>query len=78
MTPFYIFVISVFVFLFFNIIENVIHYNIGVNTARRNSFRFFPPTKEDFILILSVMILFGILQGSFTLLIDSWVEKKKI
>lgn len=73
----YIFVISVLVFLVFNVVENLVHYNIGVNTANEKNFKLYPPTKRDLFLILIVMLIFGLLQGFFTILIDFMVEKKR-
>ena len=61
----HILIISMIVFVTLNIIENYLHYNIGVNSENVN-FTFIFPTNTDWIKIIFVMILFAYLQGYFT------------
>ena len=62
-------IISFFIFLFLNLIENYLHYNIGRN--RENSFiKLSIPSQNDFIKIIIIMFIFGILQGLLTYLFD--------
>jgi hypothetical protein len=60
----HIFIISFCVFIFINLIENLIHYNIGRHSD--SNIILDSPTKKDWIRIILVMIIFGILQVFFT------------
>ena len=60
----HIIAISFFVYLFVNLFENVIHYNIGRFSNRETHFEL--PTKTDFVKIAAVMFLFALLQGVLT------------
>ena len=71
----HIFVFSFFVFIVLNIIENVIHYNIGkyhdvngqVNgSASLAGFHFTNPSTPDWVRIVVIMFIFAVLQGFFT------------
>ena len=72
------------IFGILNIIENLIHWNIGANSdfskqfksetigyshSNISGFKFNFPTKSDFLKIIGVMIIFGITQGILTELI---------
>lgn len=57
----HIIIISIIVFTVLNIIENIIHYNIG-----KSEKQFIMPNLSDFIKILFTMFIFGLLQGIFT------------
>jgi hypothetical protein len=60
----HVFIVSFCVFIVLNLIENLLHYNIGRHSDSElvlNS-----PTKKDWIRIIIVMIIFAILQGVFT------------
>ena len=58
---------SFIVFAILNLIENLIHYSIGrSNTHDKLSIKFTKPTKYDWIKIVGIMIMFGILQATFT------------
>lgn len=59
-------IISMLVFGILNLIENVIHYNIGRSYNSHDSFIFNLPTYEDFIKIIIVMVIFGLAQGLIT------------
>lgn len=69
----HIFVFSFLVFIVLNIIENVIHYNIGkyhdsrVNgSASVAGFHFTNPSNIDWVRIVVIMFIFAVLQGGFT------------
>ena len=61
----HIFMISFVVFVILNIIENIIHYNIGKTSNRK--FEFTNPTPIDWKKIIFTMVIFAILQGFFTM-----------
>jgi hypothetical protein len=65
----HIFVFSFLVFIVLNVIENVIHYNIGKYHNTTNGvvdFHFTNPSNKDWIRISVVMVIFAVLQGVFT------------
>ena len=62
-------VVSFCVFIFLNLIENYIHYNIGRNRDAE-FIELSPPSKRDWIKIFIIMIIFASLQGLFTILLD--------
>lgn len=59
-----IIVISFFVYLFVNVFENLIHYNIGRFSNKETRFEL--PTTKDFVKIVLVMCIFALLQGLLT------------
>jgi hypothetical protein len=61
---FHIIAISFFVYLFVNLFENLIHYNIGRSSNKETKLEL--PTKKDFIKIAVVMCVFALLQGLLT------------
>jgi hypothetical protein len=61
---FHIIAISFFVYLFVNIFENMIHYNIGRFSNKETKFEL--PSKKDFIKIVVIMCIFALLQGVLT------------
>jgi len=61
---FQIIVISFFVYIFVNLFENMIHYNIGKFSDKETRLEL--PTKKDFIKIVLVMCVFALLQGVLT------------
>lgn len=61
---FHIIAISFFVYLFVNLFENLIHYNIGRFSNKETKLEL--PTKKDFVKIVIVMITFAFLQGVLT------------
>jgi len=65
--PIHLFVISFIVFLVLNIVENLIHYNIGIHSDD-NKFKIKMPTKRDWIRIVITMLVFAFLQGFFVIL----------
>lgn len=76
----HIFVFSFLVFIVLNVIENVIHYNIGKYHEGRGSngkndsngtvslagFHFTNPGYTDWVRIVVIMLIFAVLQGGFT------------
>lgn len=61
---FHIIVISFFVYLFLNLIENLIHYNIGKFSNKETKIDL--PSKKDWFKIVVVMCVFALLQGLIT------------
>ena len=65
----HIFVFSFLVFIILNVIENVIHYNIGKYHSTKDSIvdlHFTNPSNKDWIRISVIMFIFAVLQGVFT------------
>ena len=62
---FHLFIISFIVFVVLNIIENVVHYNIGKTSNME--FEISNPTIIDWKKIIITMIVFALLQGIFTM-----------
>lgn len=72
----HIFVFSFLVFIVLNVVENVIHYNIGkfhdhgVSAGAGNGgiagYHFTNPSNTDWVRIIVIMLVFAILQGVFT------------
>ena len=74
----HIFVFSFLVFIVLNVIENVIHYNIGkyhdadAPPVKGNGngsiagFHFTNPSDKDWVRIVVIMFIFAMLQGFFT------------
>jgi hypothetical protein len=60
----HIITISFFVYIFVNIFENIIHYNIGRFSNKETKLEL--PNKKDFIKIVVVMCIFALLQGLLT------------
>jgi len=60
----HIIAISFFVYIFVNLFENVIHYNIGRFSNKETQFEL--PSKTDFVKIAIVMFIFALLQGILT------------
>jgi hypothetical protein len=52
-TSFHIIVVSFFVYIFVNLFENMIHYNIGRFSNKETKLEL--PTKTDFVKIIIVM-----------------------
>jgi hypothetical protein len=60
----HIFIISFLVYLFVNLVENLIHYNIGKFSNKETKLDL--PSKKDWFKIVIVMIIFALLQGTLT------------
>ncbi len=61
----YLVIISMLVFGILNVIENLIHYNIG-RSHENGGFIFNIPSLNDFYKIIFIMIVFGLAQGLLT------------
>ena len=63
-----IFLISMAVYIVINLVENMIHYNIGRNfeIEHIHDTKFITPSSVDITRIISVMAVFAVLQGLFT------------
>lgn len=56
--------ISFVVYILVNLVENLIHYNIGRYSNKETKIEL--PTRRDFVKIVLVMIVFATLQGVLT------------
>jgi hypothetical protein len=61
---YHIILISFVVYLFVNLVENLIHYNIGKFSNKETKLDV--PSKKDWIKILLVMCIFALIQGLLT------------
>jgi hypothetical protein len=59
-------IISFLVFMFINLIENIIYYNIGKHSNNTEFIVITNPPYKDWIKIIIIMIIFGLLQGFLT------------
>jgi len=73
---FHIFVISFLVYAVINMVENYIHYNIGRNQEKGLQIVFSSPSTLDWTKIVVVMVVFALLQGILTILIEGYWDKK--
>ena len=65
-------VVSFVVYLFVNLFENLIHYNIGRSSKNGDKNQEIKiPSKEDLLKIIVVMIIFAALQGALTYLFNT-------
>ena len=70
----HVFIFSFMIFIVLNVIENVIHYNIGkfhngvddVVGGYLTGYHFTNPSNDDWVRIIVIMLVFAILQGLFT------------
>jgi hypothetical protein len=62
-------IVSFMVFIFLNILENYIHYNIGRNHDMQY-IKLSAPTSAEWIKIIVVMLTFAVLQSFFTYIFD--------
>lgn len=69
----HIIVISFVVYLFVNLFENLIHYNIGRFSNQETKFEM--PSQEDFIKIAIVMCVFALIQGVLTVYFNSYFKR---
>ncbi len=70
-----IFIISFFVFIFLNIIENLLHFTNG-RQENQKIFQLVMPKKRDWIKIIIIMIVFAILQGGITAFFHYYITHK--
>ena len=60
----HIIAVSFLIYIFVNLFENMIHYNIGRFSGKETKFEL--PSKSDFVKIAVVMCIFALLQGVLT------------
>jgi hypothetical protein len=65
--------ISFVVYLFVNLFENMIHYNIGKFSNQETKLEL--PSQKDFIKIVIVMCIFALLQGLLTFYFNSYFKR---
>jgi len=65
----------VFVYLFVNFFENLVHYNIGKSSDKEIKFKL--PSKKDWIKIVVVMSIFALIQGLLTYYFNKYLKFKK-
>ncbi len=70
-----IFIISFIVFIFLNIIENLLHFTNG-RQENQEIFQLVMPKKHDWIKIVIIMIVFAILQGGITAFFHYYITHK--
>jgi hypothetical protein len=71
----HIIAISFFVYIFVNLFENMIHYNIGRFSNKETKLEL--PTTKDFIKIVLVMCIFALLQGLLTNYFNTYIKNPK-
>ena len=62
---------SFIAYIFINLFENLIHYNIG--RFSNKDIKFVVPTKKDWIKIIIVMVIFAIIQGLLTIVLNNFL-----
>lgn len=67
-------IVSFLVYLFVNLFENLIHYNIGRFSDRETKIEL--PTRKDWIKIVVVMCVFALLQGLLTYWFNKHIKPK--
>jgi Na+/melibiose symporter-like transporter len=70
-----IFFISFFVFIFLNIIENLLHFTNG-RKENEKVFQFTMPNKRDWLKIIIIMVVFALLQGGITAFFHYYITHK--
>ena len=70
-----IFIISFIVFIFLNIIVNMLHFTNG-RKENDKIFQFTIPKKRDMIKIVIIMIVFALLQGGITAFFHYYITKR--
>jgi hypothetical protein len=68
----HIIAVSFFVYIFVNLFENLVHYNIGRFSNKETKFEL--PSKKDWIKIVVVMCFFALLQGLLTYYFNKHVK----
>lgn len=63
---------SFIVYIFVNMFENIIHYNIGKTSVKPNGLLVFPDTP-DLLKIVLVMVVFAGLQGALTFVFNNYL-----
>ena len=71
---FNIIAISFVVYIFVNLFENMIHYNIGRFSNKETKIEL--PSEKDFIKMMVVMFVFALLQGLLTFYFNTYFKRK--
>jgi len=71
----HIIAVSFFVYIFVNLFENMIHYNIGRFSNKETKIEI--PSKKDIIKIVIVMCVFALIQGLLTSYFNKYVKINK-
>lgn len=69
-----IFIVSFLVFIFLNIIENMLHFTNG-RKENNKIFQFTSLKKRDLIKIVIIMVIFALLQGGITAFFHYYITK---
>lgn len=69
--PSHLIIISILVFGVLNVVENILHYNIGRN-HNKTMMELNSPSVEDFLKIVFVMVIFAVAQGFLTELLSEY------
>lgn len=67
-------IVSSVVFIFLNILENLIQFTIGRNPEKKEIIAITAPTRSDWIKIIIVTLIFALLQGALTVYFDNCFE----
>ena len=65
---------SFIVYIFVNMFENIIHYNIGKTNVKQDALLVFPDTP-DLLKIVFVMVVFAGLQGALTFIFNNYLPE---
>ena len=65
---------SFIVYIFVNMFENIIHYNIGKTNVNQDALLVFPDTP-DLLKIVFVMVVFAGLQGALTFIFNNYLPE---
>ena len=69
--PIHIMIISIVVFIVLNLIENIIYYNSGKHGIDKDlNTHLQLPNKKEIIYIITIMIVFALAQGFFTIVLS--------
>ena len=64
-----LFIISFLIFILLNTVENILHYSIG-RESNKEKLVLQAPTKTDWIRIITIMMVFAVLQALLTCLFN--------
>ncbi len=67
---------SFFAFLLLNIIENLVQFTIGRKPESKKIISITKPSREDWVKIIIVTLIFAVLQGVFTSLFNFFFHKE--
>jgi hypothetical protein len=72
---YHIIIASMIAFFLLNFMENIIHFSIGRNIENKNeaNIHIKMPHKYDLVKILIIMLIFTVLQGLLTYMLDTFI-----